>query len=508
MKKNSNAYQLIKSLTMSEKRYFKIFSERHTIGSQNKYVMLFDVIDEANEENDVDLKKSLRQLGINADFLSADKNYLYQLLLRSLNDFHTSKTFNITVKELLLSIEILFHKGLYHECLKLIEKAQKQAEECENFQLMLDVLTWKKKCSGYSLGLMKAAEVNLSMDRYINLLENLKKITDLYYESNILQANNEKYSNEVVTKKFKEILKNPLLKKETNALSFSAKIFYHLIYSNYYFTIDNKVKELDHLQQLINILNTSKSYSIENPLDYVSIYNRFLSVKKFFPDDSFFDDIKQLKSFIDKVPIRKDVAEQRVFIHTNTHELEYYLITNNFPKALLKNSEIEKGIAKLDMDVELYHMIYFYYLNAIVLVFVGQYNKALKYINKAINEFDFNARPQVFMRLEVLNIILHFELKNYSLAASLTKQLLRKNGNLNILLTFEEHILTAVYKITTAKHITLKEENNILQTLLQEIEDLKVTNVSLMKSMYENYEKWITAKIKRKTVSELYKVIG
>ena len=50
MKKNSNAFVLTKSLTMSEKRYFKIFSERHTIGSQNKYVALFDQLDKAEEE--------------------------------------------------------------------------------------------------------------------------------------------------------------------------------------------------------------------------------------------------------------------------------------------------------------------------------------------------------------------------------------------------------------------------------------------------------------------------
>ena len=54
MKKNSNAFVVIKSLTMSEKRYFKIFSERHTIGSQNKYVALFDQLDKSEDEDDVE----------------------------------------------------------------------------------------------------------------------------------------------------------------------------------------------------------------------------------------------------------------------------------------------------------------------------------------------------------------------------------------------------------------------------------------------------------------------
>ena len=69
MKKNSSAYILTKSLTMSEKRYFKIFSERHTIGSQNKYVALFDLLDKSEKENDSEIKDNLKKNGINPEFL-------------------------------------------------------------------------------------------------------------------------------------------------------------------------------------------------------------------------------------------------------------------------------------------------------------------------------------------------------------------------------------------------------------------------------------------------------
>ena len=40
-----------------------------------------------------------------------------------------------------------------------------------------------------------------------------------------------------------------------NALSFSAKIFYYLIYSNYYYSIDDKQKEYNHLQKLVDSIN-------------------------------------------------------------------------------------------------------------------------------------------------------------------------------------------------------------------------------------------------------------
>jgi hypothetical protein len=504
MKKNSNAFTIIKSLTMSEKRYFKIFSERHTIGEQNKYVVLFNVLDKIEIEHDVEIKNQLSKKNINSDFLSADKNYLYSLVLKSLNDFHGSKTFNLQIKESLISIEILFHKGLYKECLSLIYKAEILAEECENFSLMIDLLMWKKKCSGYSLGLKKAAEVNLSIDKYLVLLNNFKRITDLYYQSNLLQSANENNTKSSVLNELKNILKQPELTNEKNALSFSAKIFYYLIYANYYSVIKDQSKELDCLQKLTNILNASKTYAVENPLDYISIYNRLLSIKKYFPSSSFFEDIKMLNEFGKKIQIRKEVVVQRVFIHANTHEIEYYLINNNFHQASYKIKEIEKEISKLNFDIEPFHMIYFYYLHAIILIFVGEFHKSLKYINKTLNDFAYDDRPQVYLRIEILNCIVHYELKNYSLVLSLAKKTLKNNLQQSLLVLIEQQLLQTLIKICETKYLTPKIESALFQDLLDTNNGAKLQAKSKSSSLEENYQKWIIAKVKRKLVSEIF----
>jgi len=44
-----SVHELIKSLTKSEKRYFKLISSRHTIGDENNYVILFDAIEKQIE---------------------------------------------------------------------------------------------------------------------------------------------------------------------------------------------------------------------------------------------------------------------------------------------------------------------------------------------------------------------------------------------------------------------------------------------------------------------------
>ena len=125
-------YRLIQSMSMSEKRYFKTFSKTHIIGKHNKYFILFDLL--ANQES-YDEKTLVNQLKIynyEVKYLPADFNYLYKIALKSLNSFNRTKTLNLSIRENLSSIEILFFKGLYEDALSLIKKTKKKINTIQN----------------------------------------------------------------------------------------------------------------------------------------------------------------------------------------------------------------------------------------------------------------------------------------------------------------------------------------------------------------------------------------
>jgi hypothetical protein len=137
-------------------------------------------------------------------------------------------------------------------------------------------------------------------------------------------------------------------------------------------------------------------------------------------------------------------------------------------------------------------------------VYFGEYHKALKFINIILNDFDTADRPQVFLRVEVLNIIVHFELKNKTLVHALATQILKKNKSYKILLPVEETIVNTVLKITGLKHSTLKDETDELKLLSEAVRLAKKSSTGSSVSLIENYDKWITAKIKRKIVADFY----
>ncbi|MDQ3021512.1 MAG: hypothetical protein M3R36_13225 [Bacteroidota bacterium] len=84
MKVTDDLFQLIKSLTQSEKRFFKVYASLHHIkGDENKYFKLFNAIDKQKIYDEELIRK---QFG-NEKFLKqlfVVKNYLYHTILKSL----------------------------------------------------------------------------------------------------------------------------------------------------------------------------------------------------------------------------------------------------------------------------------------------------------------------------------------------------------------------------------------------------------------------------------------
>ena len=91
MKPSGELHQLIKNLSMSEKRYFKIFSSRHVIAGENNYIRLFDAIDKQEEYNEQKIKTALSKEAF-VSHLPSEKHYLYNHVLDSLNAFHKDRT--------------------------------------------------------------------------------------------------------------------------------------------------------------------------------------------------------------------------------------------------------------------------------------------------------------------------------------------------------------------------------------------------------------------------------
>lgn len=94
---SDSLFKLIKSMTMSEKRYFKIYSSRHQLKKGNSYVTLFNAIEKQNNYDEKLILKQFKNKGI-FNRLDLVKGHLHKMILASLKFYNSNSTFNFELR--------------------------------------------------------------------------------------------------------------------------------------------------------------------------------------------------------------------------------------------------------------------------------------------------------------------------------------------------------------------------------------------------------------------------
>lgn len=273
MKKNNKLHELISCLTMSEKRYFKLFASKNTSNEQQNYVTLFDILAGMEEYNEALLKQHLQEQGVPTAYLAADKNYLYEVLLKSLRSFHEGKSARISIKEDLINIEILFTKGLYRQCLKLLQRARRLAEHFELLPALVEIASWERKIEGHSYDFDKITQQFTEINTLLSRLQNLHEYHHIYYKVSFMQRREWKISDDNALQKIEGIMKDPLLQDENNAVTNLAKIRLYEIKARYHFLTNNIAEEYNCNQKIWQLADSDPAFMHEYPMEYIAIYS-------------------------------------------------------------------------------------------------------------------------------------------------------------------------------------------------------------------------------------------
>ncbi len=120
--RTEDLFTLIKSLSKSEKRAFRLYVERIAESQNLVYMKIFDAMDQQKVLNEPEIKRKIKSQ--NSTSYSNAKRHLYEQLMISLRLIQKSKKANIKVRELIDFCYILYDKGLYLQTLKILERAK------------------------------------------------------------------------------------------------------------------------------------------------------------------------------------------------------------------------------------------------------------------------------------------------------------------------------------------------------------------------------------------------
>lgn len=126
MGKQDFIFDLIRSLSKPEKRYFKLYTSRYKQEGEKKYISLFRVFEKSRSAKAAEQSIASDQENYDGS-MAADKHYLSEMLVSSLRQFHSEATVSIRLSNELLSAELLRRKGLFEHALRRLARIKKEA---------------------------------------------------------------------------------------------------------------------------------------------------------------------------------------------------------------------------------------------------------------------------------------------------------------------------------------------------------------------------------------------
>lgn len=488
MAKKEQLFSLIQSLNQAEKRYFKIFCFSQKI--ENNYLKLFELLvkQEVYDEDKIRKKfkgeRFLKQLHVT-------KNYLYQLLLKSLRNYHATISADAEIKSILRNVEILFFKELYDASFSELKKAEKLATKFESQTSLLEIINWKKKFRLTNSGtdIESLQEVILKEKKIIKSIQSQSENWEL--TSNVFH----------IFQTDKKRLENFLAKKSSAGASIQRQIlFYNL---DYIFNVinGNPQQGLASLNLMIDLYERNPAKIKDDPSSYARVMNNKVS---YFIFQKEYEQVLPMLEKIRAIPTTFQLKNAQKFstklqLRTFNIELEMYRDIKEYEKGIKVILQAEQYLLKNERIIPPDYHIMLRYQFAYIYFMQKEYSNSLKWVNEIIQTPFKKYRKDLQSYARILNLMIHFELGNIIVlkyAVENCRRFLKKpaefRGN-DTVLPFAKvllHFFAKICKAPTADYPQLFKK--LEQSLLQANPPILTDNIL----DYLDVKSWLVEKLR------------
>ncbi len=492
---NSAIFDLIKSMSKTEKRHFKV--QAKTNPKNQNLVNLFDIIEALDNYDEKQVKKKVKDPQLLKHF-AVNKNRLYDFVLKSLRSYYSTYNTQIQLLNQLTEIEILYAKKLYAECSRRIQKAKLSAEEHGLHWVLYQLNHWQEKLLKEEGKFLKSSLEDLSSlhEQNENVLQSLSDANSIkfHYYKLLLHARNvttiEKFQlNEVQS----AILRvNPKDLDHDGYITFlNLKALYNYFIGRHEESLKlyNEVtKFIEDIPDGVKDFNHAYFIALNNVLITQAMCHRYKESDETLR--KIYDKFHGIKSF-----------EREFFTLTSCYELSIYSETGNVEAAQPIIESVHENLDQYKLnDINRY---FFYFNLAKISFFKGEYSVAQRWINELINDYNKNRKESLnnlYYYGNIFFLILHFEKGNLDYLNSQitsTKRLLLQIRPLNDVDIKAVNLLEGLTLASKEKHRELFEKTKReLEYLLQLPQNPNI-------SQFFDIGSWLESKLTGKPMHEI-----
>lgn len=472
---SDHLHRLIHSLNKSEKRLFKIYANRlnNNEKSTKKFILLFDAIASQSEYDEK--KILLKNLELSKAQFANLKMHLHREILRCLRMSTKSFPLDMQITEYIDQAKILYHKCLYSDSLRIIDKAKKQAIQNDQSFLFLELLELEK------LALQQGSKKNMesrvneitreTIDT-VNTIQHINTFSNLSLKLNTIYQKEGFIRNKLDLENINGFFQKSLPDFQEDKLSFQEKMYLYSSFTGYHFFIQDFEAGLKSALKWVQLFEENPSMISVKTEMYIKALNSVLVAqnKLYLYHDFMVTHRKLVGIKRSKKILLTENLNLTLFRTIYIHEINRHFMLGEFKSGIRIVSkfenELEDFIPKLDKNT----VLLFYYKIACLYFGSGNFKTSIKWLNKIIQEPD-SLREDLHSFARIIRLICYFELNDDQMVESnirSTYRFLLKKENFIRYQQFITQFLRGLRKEYSSHEVM--ERFNFLKKQMQELE--------------------------------------
>ncbi|VAW12479.1 FIG00930195: hypothetical protein [hydrothermal vent metagenome] len=493
---------LVKSLSKSEKRQFKLYVGRLGVNNDAKFIALFNLMDKIRE---YDEKTILNSGIVKKSQLSNLKAHLYKQILISLRLNPVNQDIRVQIREQLDFATILYQKGLYRQSLKILDKAKNTAIENEEKNVAYEIVELEKiietqyitrsipdRADELAIQAKELSAHNVMTSKLSNLsLQLYGMMLKVGYV-----RNDEDYQN------VRRYFEKQLPKYKIEELGYREKLWLYKAHLWYSFLIQDFLSCYKYSSKWVDLFYEHSDMIYLNPVFYLK-GNHYLLESLFYVrySSQFKETLEKLETMARSKDFPKnDNITSLAFLYINASKLNLHFLEGTFEKGLYLVKIIEYGINKHKDRIDEHHIMVLYYKIACLYFGMGDNKTCIAYLKKIIDNKKLKMREDLMCFARVLSLVAHYEAgMDYHLEIQLksTYKFLLKMNDLHAV---QKEMIKFLRNLGNIYPNELRSEFQKLYTELKKYENHPYEKRAFL---YLDIISWLESHLENKPVSQI-----
>jgi hypothetical protein len=495
-------FMLIKSLSKSEKRQFKLYAGRLGVNAHANFISLFNLLDKVDNFDDALI---LKKTDIKKQQISNTKAHLYKQILISLRFNPVHQNTRAHIREQFDFAAILYSKGLYKQSLKILDKTKELALKNGENNLAFEIVEFEKVIeSQYITRSMsnRAQDLTKQAKRLSQKNVRISKLSNLSLQLYSLLLKEGYVKNDDDAKKVIKFFDKKLPKYDIADLGFKEKLFLYKAYLWQSLILQDFVSSYKYAQKWVDLFDENPEMKKQNPVFYIKGLDYLLEALFFIKHRTKFKEVLNKLKFdleAENITINQN-TKTLSFLCYNQNKLNLYFLEGRFAKGLNYIQKLLVDLKNYESKIDAHHVMVFYYKIASMYFGAGKNEECIFYLEKIISNKALKMREDLLCFSRVLNLVAHYDAG------------LDENIEKLIVSTYKFLVkMNDLHEVQRKMILFLKNLNNIYP------QDLKKAFIKLHNDLkvYENhpYEKraflyldvlsWLESKIENQPVEEI-----